>query len=136
MSQMLELQIQLKTGSDLDPDDVDHIARQLCQELEEVSDVTEIRQVTATDAQVQGAKGGEVLALGAIAAAVLPQAVPALVAYLKEWLLRPGSQPVRIKMQLGEQSVEVEFDPKTTSAEEIKELAAELQSLVINNNGG
>lgn len=95
----------------------------MSEELEEVPEVNDIKLAPSKEVAPQGAKmGAEVVTLGALLMAILPDTIPALIDFLKEWALRPGSPPVSLKFTQGDKCVELEYDPKTTSAAEISKL--------------
>ena len=67
----------------------------------------------------KGTKAGEAIALGALAVQVLPPLLPKLLDFLRAWLLRGGDRKLRIKTQVGDQSVEVEV-PLSMSPSDLK----------------
>ena len=122
-SQALELQIQLRSDDRIDADDIDALTRSLSEELEEVPEVIDVKLAPSEEMAPQGSKMGvEVVTLGALLRAILPDTIPALIDFLKEWALRPGSPPVTLKFTQGDKSVELEYDPRTTSVAEIAKL--------------
>lgn len=122
-SQALELQIQLRSNNEIDADDIDALTRSLSAELEEIQGAVDVKLAPSEEMAPQGSKTGvEVVTLGALLLAILPNAVPALIDFLKEWALRPGSPPVTLKVKQGKKSIELEYDPRTTSVDEIAKL--------------
>jgi len=135
-AEIVRLSIELIGGEEIDDADLDNMTRSLRSELEELPFVQEVEQKpvgAGYAAPPKGTKTGELLALGVLAMAVLPTAIPALIGFLQEWGLRPGNRPVRIKVQGGSTgSLEVEFDPRAMSADEVKVLVSDLQALLNN----
>ena len=122
-AQALEVQIQLRSDDQIDADDIDALTRSLSEELEEVPEVIDVKLALSEEIAPQGSKTGvEVVTIGALLLAILPKTIPALIDFLKEWALRPGSPPVTLKFTQGEKSVELEYDPRTTSVAEIARL--------------
>ena len=118
-SQALEVQIQLRSDDQIDADDIDALTRSLSEELEEVPEVSDVKLALSEEMAPQGSKTGvEVVTLGALLLAILPKAIPALIDFLKEWALRPGSPPVILKFN----GIELEYDPRTTSVADIARL--------------
>ena len=101
-SQALELQIQLRSDSGIDADDIDVLTRSLSAELQEIPGAVDVKLATSEEMAPQGAKtGAEVVSLGALLLAILTDAIPALIDFMKEWALRPGSPPVTLKVKQG-----------------------------------
>jgi hypothetical protein len=106
-----------------DPDALDRLTRGLRQELIEmgVESADFIHQK-----QEQGAKNAEAITLGALAIAVMPAFLPKLVECLHDWSMRAENRRVKIKTQVGDRSVEVEYSPSTLKQEELTRLVKEL----------
>ncbi|MGH8559112.1 MAG: hypothetical protein ACRESZ_16980 [Methylococcales bacterium] len=128
---LLELTVQLCDGGEMSSDDLDDMTRLLKDEIEQYPGAEQVRLKPADNAPIAGAKtGAEVFALGALMVAVLPKAIPTLIGFLQEWTLRPGNRPVKIKSQIGDRCVEVEFDPRVTGKDEVASLVREIQALI------
>jgi hypothetical protein len=130
----LELTIAIDTGeSGLDELETDAAARNLDRELAELLYLDDIKRVKVpADSLVQGpgrAKSGEAITIAALAMAILPVAVPNLIDFLRQWTLRPNNPPLKIRAKGKHGELEIEFNPATTSAEQVKRLAAELKHL-------
>ncbi len=120
-SELANLTLLVDLGQGVDADELDRATRQLRYEIQDL-DVDSIELVKSVD-PVTGAKSVEAVTVGSLAVAVLPTLVPKLVEFLQSWALRGESRKIKIKTQVGDRSVEIEYSPKTTSP-------AELQSLV------
>jgi hypothetical protein len=57
-----------------------------------------------------------------LAVAVLPTVVPRLIEFLQAWSMRGEGRTVKIKVQTGDRSVEVEYDLKVMSTAQLKSL--------------
>ena len=131
-SEIVQLSVELAGGEDFDHSDLDESTRSLVSELEELPFVREVNLQSGVDqghaSPRKGAKGGvgEIMMLGTLAMAVLPSSIPEIIGFLKEWGLRPGNRPVKIKGKVGAKSVEFEFDPRTISTDKVKQLASEM----------
>ena len=64
--------------------------------------------------------------------AIAPGAVSATIDALKDWLVRKSDETIHLKLQRGEQLVELEYNPATTSVDEIKTL---VRALTPKDNG-
>ena len=129
-TQPVRLAIEVARGSGIDDADLDQMTRSLQGELEDLDFVEEVGQQTETSVP-QGAKVGEAVTLGALAMAILPGAIPALFQFLKAWSQRPDSEPVKIKIQRDDRSMELEFDPESVSSDEVQRLASELGAALL-----
>lgn len=122
--------IQIEADAADDDEHVDELARSLRTELAALTGVHDARsrpsRDAATDLTALGARRGELLTIGALVLAVLPVAVPEIVEFLKEWLLRPGYRPVKLRIP----GLELEYDPRTMNATDIGDLVQELQTTV------
>ena len=128
---LLSLSIQLLNDDQTSPEDLDQMARLLRDEIEEHRGIDNVRLQSANNQPPAGTKAGaEVFTIGALLLAILPDTLPAIIGFFQEWTLRPGNQPVKIKAQIADRIIEVEFDPRVTSRDEIASLAREFQSLV------
>lgn len=68
----------------------------------------------------EGSMAGDILTLGALAIAVLPTMIPALLQYLREWQLRNQNQTIKIRLKRGDEEIEVEI-PAGMSKEKVRE---------------
>ncbi len=128
---LLSLSIQLLNDDQTSPEDLDQMTRLLRDEIEEHRGIDNVRLQSANNQPPAGTKAGaEVFTIGALLLAILPDTLPAIIGFFQEWTLRPGNQPVKIKAQIADRIIEVEFDPRVTSRDEIASLAREFQSLV------
>ena len=112
--------------ADQDADELDRLTRDLRDEIQDL-DVGPVELVRGGSAPA-GAKALEALTLGSLAVSVLPAAVPKLVEFLQSWAMRGESRKIKIKTQVGDRSVEVEYSPQTTSPAELKNLVETLAS--------
>lgn len=107
-----------------DPERVDSVTRQLRNELLDL-DVESVDFVRE-DSLPEGAKGAEAITLGALAVAVLPSFLPKLIDYLQSWSLRAEGRKVKVKTQVGDRTIELEYAPDTMSQQELKTLVETL----------
>jgi hypothetical protein len=118
------LYLQVDAQTEIAPDELDHLVRQLRREISEleVESVEPVRQNTIP----AGAKGAEALTLGALAVVLLPPLLPKLVEFLQNWLLRGENRNVKVKLQVQGNAVEVEYAPSAMSPSDIQRLVAKL----------
>jgi hypothetical protein len=111
-----------------DPDDErrDRSARELLTELRDVDlgSVELIRQ----ESLPPGAKSAAAFTLGALAVAILPSVLPALIDFLKAWTSRGDNRSIRVKRQQGDQLLEVEYNPTEMSPDDVVELVKTLEA--------
>ncbi len=119
------LTLQLEADEDVDADELDEMTRQLRDELSEVPEV-ESAKLLHTGAAPAGAKVFDPISLGALAVAILPGAVPKLLEVLSGWLMRGENRKIKIKTQIGDRSVELEYAPSTMSQADLKQLVETL----------
>ncbi|MFQ5613749.1 MAG: hypothetical protein ACE5H9_16615 [Anaerolineae bacterium] len=133
-AQIANLTLQVDAGQDTDAEELDRLTRQLRDELWEL-DVESVELAAGGDLP-EGAKSAEALTLGALAVAVLPAVVPKLVEFLQAWSMRGENRVVKIKTQAGDRSLEVEYDPKTMTPTELKDLVDILNATLADRGGG
>jgi hypothetical protein len=107
-------------AADADAEELDRLTRHLRAEIREL-DVESVEFIRE-DTLPQGAKSAEAVTLGALAVAVLPGVVPKLVELLQAWSMRSESRAVKIKTQVGDRSLDVEYSPATMSQAELRSL--------------
>lgn len=133
-AQAVQLLLQLDRDESIDDVSLDELSISLRRELEDLRFVTDVNQGVGADQSStlppKGAKAGELLALGALLMAVLPEAIPEVITFLREWALRPGNHHVKIKVEGRYGSMEIEFDPRTVSKEEVMRIASEMKAQI------
>jgi hypothetical protein len=97
--------------------------RALIEHLEELG--IESVELVREGSPPSGAKVVEPVSLGGLAIKVLPAALPALIGHVRDRLLF-GDNKVKIKTQVGDRSLEVEYSPQAISPDELKSLVATL----------
>jgi hypothetical protein len=112
----------LNMGDVLDQDQLDTLTRQLQTEL--LDQDIENADLLRGDELPEGAKAVDVITWGAIAIEVLPKFLPGVVEFLKSWVMREESRNVKIKTQVGEKSIELEYSSKGIKDEEVKDLVS------------
>lgn len=116
----MHLTLQVSPGGDPDAEELDHLTRQLLDEVQELD--VESAELVKGETLPTGAKAGEVVTLGALAVTVLPVLVPKLIEFVQSWSTRAEGRIVKIKAQVDDRSVEVEYNPVTMSVDELKRL--------------
>jgi hypothetical protein len=120
-----QLTLRLDAGEDVDADELDRMTRVLREELADVPDV-ESAELLGAGAAPRGSKVIDPISLGALAVAILPGAVPKVLDVLNGWLMRDENRKIKIKTQMGDRSVEVEYAPSTMSQADLKQLVETL----------
>ena len=121
-----DLTLIVDLGQNSDTDELDQATRQLRDELEDLN-VGSV-ELAKSDVVVAGTKSAEVITFGSLAVTILPTFVPKLMDFLQSWTLRGESRKIKIKTQVGDRSVEVEYSPQVTSQAELKNLVETLTS--------
>ena len=122
-----QLILQIDAGEDSDVAELDRITRQLRREIQEEAEVESVELVKGETAPI-GAKVFDPVTLGALALAILPSAIPKLIEVLNSWSMRGENRKIKIKTQVGDRSVEVEYSPTTMSQTDLKNLVETLSS--------
>lgn len=123
-NQVARLLLQVDAGADADAEELDQLTRQLRDEMQEL-DVESVELVKG-EAVPEGAKVFEVVTLGSLAVSVLPSIIPKLIEFLQNWLMRGENRRIKIKTQVGDRSVELEYSPAAMSQTELKNLVETL----------
>lgn len=119
-NQVARLLLQVDAGADADAEELDQLTRQLRDEMQEL-DVESVELVKG-EVVPEGAKVIEVVTLGSLAVSVLPSIIPKLIEFLQNWLMRGENRRIKIKTQVGDRSVELEYSPAAMSQTELKNL--------------
>lgn len=123
-SRTAQLLLQVSAGPDADPEELDRATRNLRNELRELD--VESAELVREGESPEGAKSADPVTLGALAVAVLPVVVPRLVEYLQAWTLRGEGRTVKVKTQVGDRTVELEFSPKEVAQTDMQEMVQAL----------
>lgn len=112
--------LRLEVGAKLEEATRDEITRRLMRELRD-SSIASAETVQEPGRQ-DGTKAVDASAVGILAVTVLPAVLPELIDFLKDWVMRANDRTVIIKRQVGDRSVEVEYDVGRISEEQIRHL--------------
>jgi len=118
------LHLQIDPADSLTPDELDQTTRRLRRDLSDL-DVESV-EFPRSSSVPAGAKSAEVLALGSLAVAVLPVAIPKVIEFLRDWLMRGENQTLKLKLQVGGNSAEIECNPKLVATNDIEVLVGKL----------
>jgi hypothetical protein len=118
--QPITLTFHLNTGKEDDDEAVDHMTRQLLSEIQELD--VESAQLVKDSAAPEGTKSAEGVTLGALAVTVLPAIAPKVMELLQSWTMRAENRTVKIKAQVADRSIEVEYSPAAMSNDDLKRL--------------
>ena len=127
----LTLQIQ---SEDFDPERLDLLTRQLRAELLDLE--VESADFIQKGQLPEGEKAMDAVTLGALAVAVLPGFLPKLVDYLQSWTLRGEGRKIKVKSQVGDRSIELEYSPEAMSQKELKTLVETLTNTLTGSQEG
>ena len=126
-----QLILDIDLGEDADPDELDRQTRQLCEELQDLA--IESAGPLKTREVPEGAKAVEAVTLGALSLAVLPVVIPKLVEFLQSWVNRAEYRKIKVKTQVGDRSIELEYAPENLSTKELKRLVSTLTEAMAGN---
>jgi len=123
----MDLTIHVDAGPEAMVEDLDAMTRTLRDELQDL-DLQSLALVRAPAGAVPaGAKSADAITLGAVAVTLLPVVLPRLIEFLQAWSLRGQNRSVKIKANVGDRSIEVEYSPGTSETA-IKDLVQTLTS--------
>jgi len=126
-SQVISLILHIQEGADTDTDELDHLTRQLQVEIEEL-DVESI-ELMKRETLPGGVKSIEAVNVGVLAVKLLPGVLPKLLEFLYT-RLGPRDSRVKIKAQVGDRALEVEYSPRTMPLIELRALVNTLTQAV------
>ena len=124
----------LDMGNQLDQDQLDQLTRQLQNEI--LDQDVEDAGLVSTDEIPEGAKAAGAITWGAIAIEVLPTFLPSVVEFLKSWVNREETRNVKIKTQVGDKTVELEYSSSGIKGDEVKELVSILSASMREQTAG
>jgi len=116
----------LDMGDQLDQDQLDRLTRQLQNEI--LDQDVEDAGLVSSDEIPEGAKAASAITWGAIAIEVLPTFLPGVVGFLKSWVNREETRNVKIKTQVGDKTVELEYSSSGIRENEVNELVSLLSA--------
>jgi hypothetical protein len=123
----------LEVEAGVDADETDLLCRELRSELIELG--TGSVEFTPGGEPPAGTKAGEAFTLGALTLAILPAFLPKLVEYLHSWTMRAENRKIRVKTQVGDRSIELEYTPAAISEEELMNLLSKLTDVLADKPG-
>ena len=116
----VHLKVQIETGADADPEELDRLTRRLRDEIRELE--VESVELAEGGTAPPGAKSAEAVTLGALAVVVLPTVLPKLVEFLQAWAMRGQARTLKFKGKISGEQIEIEG----ATLEELKALLAGL----------
>ena len=122
------LTLQLQLSENFEPDEWDHLTRQLRNEIQDLN-VESVELVKGNQIPA-GAKTGEAISMGALAIAILPAFIPQVVTFLQSWVMRAEGRRITVKSQIGDRSIELEYAPKSMSQEDLLKLVDTLTNVM------
>ena len=126
--------LQLDLEGEFDRDVVDRLTRQLRRELLELE--VESADFIRGGELPEGAKAADAVTFGALLVAVLPSFLPKLIEFLQSWLLRAEGRKVKVKSQVGDRSIELEYAPDMMSPQALKTLVETLTNALVDSQAG
>ena len=124
--------VTIDAGGELDADQLDRLTRQLRSELLDLD--TESVELVKSEETPAGTKSAEAVTAGTLAVAILPSLLPRLLEYLQSWTMREEQRKVKVKSQIGDRSIELEYSPSALSQAELKELVSTLTDSLSENS--
>jgi hypothetical protein len=133
-NQDFPLIIEIDAGAEIGDDELDLQTRSLRNELLElgVGDAELVRDQEAPE----GTKSAEAVTLGSLALVVLPSFLPKLVDYLQSWTQRDENRRVKVKTQVGDRSIELDYLPSALSDKELTHLVETLTGAMGKRDAG
>lgn len=114
------INLHIDLGEEADDEELDRATRELRSELMELN--VDSVELVKSGKWIEGTKSAEVVTLGSLAVVLLPMVIPKLLEYLQSWSLRAENRKVSIKTQIGDRSIELDYNPATVSQDELQKL--------------
>jgi hypothetical protein len=127
MQSPLTFTLEVRPAGGMDADQLDEITRALQNELLDL-ELQKVDLATSAGPVPAGAKSAEAITLGTLLISTMPVFVPKLVEFLQSWVMRGEDRKVKIKSQVGDRSIELEYSPKAISQAELKQLIGTLSA--------
>lgn len=119
MKDALKMSLHIDAGGDADDAELDSLTRQLRGEIQELE--VESVDLVRNEPPPEGARG-DAATLGTLAVEILPVIAPKLIGFLQNWLTRRRDQKVKVKIGVGDRSIELEYSPEAMSESEVEKL--------------
>jgi hypothetical protein len=132
-SKTIDLILDVVVSDDFDADELDQLTRQLRDEIWEI-DVESV-DVVRDGLVPEGTKATEALTLGTLTVTILPAIIPVLIEFLRTWSMRDQNRTVKISTRAGDRSLDVEYDPKAMSPDDLKTLVETLNQMLDRDTG-
>lgn len=126
--QSVDMIIRFEVPEEVDKDEQRQLTRRLMFELEDVG--VESIAPLRSEVIVPGGKGADLITWGALTVVVVQTMLPKVLEFLQAWALRNQEHVVKIKVQLDNHSVEVEY-PVKMKPEELKSHVAAVTTMLI-----
>jgi hypothetical protein len=109
-----ELFLQFRSDQPTEQASLDSLARRLNVEFQQANITSDLPLATAPF----GTRSGLEVAAGAILVKVAPTLIPLVLQQLKKFISRSPDHSIKVKVQLGDKSVEVEYPTASSSSEQ------------------
>ncbi len=126
------LTLRVQPGRDILVEELDSLARQLRDEIEELR-IAEAELLRGEAAPARTKSLGEAVTLGALSLAILPQAVPKLIEFLQGWSLRGEGRKVAISVERGDRKVALEYSAGALSPEDVRVLVDDVARALVDS---
>ena len=123
----LNLAISLDAGTDIPEETLDRLTRQVQKDIVSAG-ASSVRR--AQGDEVVGAKGLPVDVNALVVTLASAGVLTAIIQLLKDWVLRAEGRKVRIKTEIGGNSIEFEYSPTAISEEELMAFADKLMQML------
>ena len=126
----LKLIARFESGEELEPAQLDEMTRRLRKQILKLD--LESAEVLRDKRHRPGSMG-DALTLGALALVAMPVAIPPLISFLKEWVLRGKDRKITIEVARsadGGESMKVQF-PDDTSEKALEAWILKIQSIAL-----
>jgi hypothetical protein len=133
-NQELHLYLEMDIGADVGDDELDLQTRSLRRELLELGAGS--AELLRSQSAPAGTKSVEAVTLGSLALVVLPDFLPKLVEHLQSWTQSDQNRRVKIKTQVGDRSIELEYLPSALPDKELTRLVETLSGALSKQQPG
>lgn len=118
--------LQINVNTERAASEIDELTRSLLREIDR--DIPVETAMLATQRSPEGTRSGEVVTIGVIVLTILPVFLDKLVDFILSWTQRNTESKVTLSISTKSGRINVEYDPKKTSREEMKKIIKDAKS--------
>ena len=121
----VEILVEISPEEQVGAEELNELAHQLNDEILHLN--VDAVEPVVSGAAPDGTKSAEMVQVGQLLVTLGPSLVEPLFNLLKSWTVRRKAVPVKLKLKVGRKTADLEYDPSTTTPEEINKLVKGLE---------